>query len=390
MSRLIHWVSAQMAGIVFAVAGPALGDTLLVPEDLSTIQAALDVAVSGDVVSVAPGVYNENVSFQSHGVTLLSRALHAATIDGGGSGHVVVANTFTATVDGFVITGSGGGFRAGVFTSQASQVIRNNIITGNDGRGVVISSGSIARINNNIITNNGSFNEGIECVTGGSAIVVNNYIANNHKGVQGSSAGDMTVINNTIVDNTFVNLSFLDTNAVITNNLLANSQFGIIFVGPFDPDITSLVATFLTISYNDVWGHSEHDYFAELGGIPDFISGVFAPLPGTGEISADPLLTGGGGYRLGLASPAIDAGDNNAVPLFASTDLDGNPRFADDPATLDTGNGTAPIVDMGVHEIQFQQAIPTLSVPGLVVLVASLLSMIFVVLSWARIRTGSA
>ena len=48
------------------------------------IQAAMDVAVSGDIVSVAPGVDNESVSFRSNGVTLRSRTLHAATINDGG------------------------------------------------------------------------------------------------------------------------------------------------------------------------------------------------------------------------------------------------------------------------------------------------------------------
>ena len=36
------------------------------------------------------------------------------------------------------------------------------------------------------------------------------------------------------------------------------------------------------------------------------------------------------------------------------TDLDGNPRFVDDPCTLDTGNpeDTNPPVDMGAYEFQ--------------------------------------
>jgi hypothetical protein len=38
-----------------------LATELLVPETYATIQAALDVAVAGDVVSVAPGLYPENV-----------------------------------------------------------------------------------------------------------------------------------------------------------------------------------------------------------------------------------------------------------------------------------------------------------------------------------------
>ncbi len=53
-------------------------------------------------------------------------------------------------------------------------------------------------------------------------------------------------------------------------------------------------------------------------------------------------------------SPCIDAGDNTAVPLEITTDLDGNPRFVDDPATDDTGNPGAPgpIVDMGAYAFQ--------------------------------------
>jgi hypothetical protein len=57
-------------------------------------------------------------------------------------------------------------------------------------------------------------------------------------------------------------------------------------------------------------------------------------------------------YRLTTASPCIDAGDNTAVPDGIETDLDGNPRFVDDPDTDDTGNGEPPIVDMGSYEFQ--------------------------------------
>ncbi len=86
---------------------------------------------------------------------------------------------------------------------------------------------------------------------------------------------------------------------------------------------------------------------------------------GEGNIDADPLFIDpdGGDFRLSSGSPAIDAGDNEAVPADTGDldedgdfeepipfDLYGNPRFADDPGTDDTGNGTPPIVDMGACE----------------------------------------
>jgi hypothetical protein len=58
--------------------------------------------------------------------------------------------------------------------------------------------------------------------------------------------------------------------------------------------------------------------------------------------------------RLECDSPAIDAGDNPAVPAGIATDIAGDPRFIDDPRTPDTGvpDGVNPIVDMGALEYQ--------------------------------------
>lgn len=72
-----------------------------------------------------------------------------------------------------------------------------------------------------------------------------------------------------------------------------------------------------------------------------------------------------GDLRLQTTSPAIDAGDNNALPPDTLDldgdgntaepmpfDADGNPRLVDIITTPDTGIGSAPIVDMGAYEAQ--------------------------------------
>ena len=84
-------------------------------------------------------------------------------------------------------------------------------------------------------------------------------------------------------------------------------------------------------------------------------SDVQGGWPGTGNINANPLFlnTSNDDLHLLPTSPCIDAGDNTGVPAGVTTDLDGNPRFVDQPEVPDTGNGTAPIVDMGVYEANY-------------------------------------
>jgi hypothetical protein len=88
---------------------------------------------------------------------------------------------------------------------------------------------------------------------------------------------------------------------------------------------------------------------------PEFVTSV---LP-----SSAPTVTGD--YRLQATSPAIDAGDNSVVSV--ASDLAGNVRRSDMPNVADTGNGTAPIVDMGAYEVGapfVPNQAPTLDQPG--------------------------
>jgi parallel beta-helix repeat protein len=308
-----------------------LATELLVPETYATIQAALDVAVAGDVVSVAPGLYPENVRFASNGVTLRSRVRHGAMIQG--SGHVVDFTPYSGTVEGFVITGAVDP-KAGVFTSGAAQVIRDNLITGNGDDGIHLSSGSIATIERNVIIDNAptGFHSGIRINSGASATIVNNYIAGSGVGIWDYTfTGTADIFNNTLVDNpNYGMLISFGALRKVRNNIITGSDFGIYASGSYDPDRTGYVGQFLEMDYNLLWSNSESDYYAYLDTCGerfcDVNEGPFDPLPGTSEVLADPLLDPVSGYELSAGSPAIDAGDNANCP---ATDLDGQSRPSD-------------------------------------------------------------
>ncbi|MFG0242711.1 MAG: right-handed parallel beta-helix repeat-containing protein [Phycisphaerales bacterium JB054] len=109
---------------------------------------------------------------------------------------------------------------------------------------------------------------------------------------------------------------------------------------------------------------------------------------GPGNIGLDPLfrdVAGADGQYgtedddldLGPFSPCIDAGSNSVLPADAM-DLDGdgdtgealpldvhlNPRRVDDPDVADSGQGTAPVVDMGAAEAQDHSCVADFNYDG--------------------------
>ncbi len=83
--------------IVAATASISWADTMRVPGDFTTIQAAIDEAESRDTVLVYPGTYVENITFRGIDIVLASLFLTTGdtsyisqtVIDGGASGSVI-------------------------------------------------------------------------------------------------------------------------------------------------------------------------------------------------------------------------------------------------------------------------------------------------------------
>lgn len=359
----------------------------------TSLQTALGAAVSGSEIWVAAGTYrptataDRTISFAlKNGVgvyggfagteTLLSQRNPAANVtilsgDIGTGGvatdnsyHVVTSDsTVTATgiLDGFTVTAgrADGGADptdrgGGVYINQGSPTfVRCNFLgnyAGNRGGGVRVAAGSPSftdcKFQGNFASSAGA---GLSAGSVGSMQVKSCVFSGNNVGNStgggGIEATDNTTATNCVVaqnsangivfyggGNTFTNCTVTGNGAygivlyavgsmAIANSILWGDSTGEVFLSP---------STAISISYSDVQG------------------GGFA---GAGNIDANPLFLGApADLRLGAGSPAVDAGNNAAVPGGVTTDVAGLPRFFDDPGVADTGVGTPPLVDMGAHE----------------------------------------
>ncbi len=200
-------------------------------------------------------------------------------------------------------------------------------------------------------------------------VIACEFIGNSALGTDSFSGGG-AVHNNFLAHPVFISCSFVDNSAVLGGAMMSRDGIGFgapnptiincTFVGNTAESLgggMSVLAGGPDVTNCVFWDNSPDQIHSEPGASPTVnysnVQGGWSG-PGSNNINADPMLVNpdNGDVRLSPGSPCIDAGDNTAVPKGITTDLDGNPRFVDDPATDDTGNGDAPIVDMGAYEFQ--------------------------------------
>jgi len=405
-------VTVLLAAAVVPVASAVI---INVPADQPTIQAGIVAAVNGDEIVVAPGTYFETINFLGKRITLRSSdGADVTTIDAQGMGTVVTCDNGEGTfsvLEGFTITGGFSALGAGMRNAGSSPTVTNCTFSGNAGvnGGGMFNSGS-ATVTNCTFSENSAIGEsvgggGMYNGLGSTPTVTNcKFSRNTADGVNATGGGmfnggsNPTVTNCSFTANTaayrgggmynFSNSSPTVTNCTFDTNTTGEGGGGMWNSSGSSPTVVNCMftgnradlgggmrnvsaasvrnctfvrneatdacisnsATGGTIANCVIWDNSPSQI---IGPGSVAYSAVEGGWPGTGNIDADPQFVdpAAGNFHLLPGSPCIDAANNLFVPAGITTDLDGNPRFVDDPFTVDTGVGDPPIVDMGAHEL---------------------------------------
>ena len=263
------------------------------------------------------------------GFTVTLGQANAAAPDERGGG--IWLNGGAPTLNGLTLASNfasaGGGMRveAGTASMTNCSFLSNTVAFGGTGGGLQVDSGASASCRSCVFRSNS-----VSAAAVGSGGI--------------SAGGNLTLINTIVAQNSPSGMHLSNDNKTLENCTIAsNAAYGI---GLFGSNANSMTNTI-------VWGNGTDGIFNDGSSSisASYCDTQTAALPGTGNISANPLFTAPpGDLRPGPGSPVVDAGNNAAVPVGVTTDIAGLPRFFNDPSVPDTGAGTPPIVDMGAHE----------------------------------------
>ena len=209
---------------------PVKGSTITVPDDYSTIQAAINAASENDTIFVRNGTYVENVVVNKT-VSLEGESVEGTVIDGGGSGTPVNITANGVNVSEFTIRNSGTYPNVGILLYHASHcnIVENNITYDNVGVYLEHYSNYNTVLGNNI-TNNGKLanNLGVYLTGSFNNNISGNIMTKNDWGIQFWDASNNTLSGNNITANNAYGVDLtLSSNNTVSGNNISNNECGI-------------------------------------------------------------------------------------------------------------------------------------------------------------------
>ncbi|MCY2990807.1 MAG: hypothetical protein NTY19_23450, partial [Planctomycetota bacterium] len=258
---------------------------LEVPMQYSTIQAALDAALPGDIVHVGPGTYSGDLTLRD-GVTLQGAGSNLTFLQGFAYIHTA-ANT---EIHGFCLT------NVEIIASAGPTIICNNSfqISVASRWGVEAGSGAQVFVRNNLFT--------------GSGIIVQSSTS--------LTAENNTFVNSTLYPAVFLNHSAPGTKVILRDNIFAFNRSGVVECSPTDKARQHVFTSFNTF-WNNTYGNFGE---SETTWTPTNLGQGMS----SGDVNADPLFVDRthDNFQTQTTSPVVNSGDPD-------------PRFNDPNGTRD-------------------------------------------------------
>lgn len=219
-AKLLMWVFTIVASVA-VTAWPIAAKEIRVPQDFPTIQAAVDAADADDIITVAPGLYQENIVIAKR-LTLQGAEAYQVTIAAADSSRptLVVRLAQGVIMQGFTITGGYNGVRV---EGQAQAMLTANRIAGNRWDGVEIRGPAQAVIESNEIFSNGD--DGIEVWDYGQATIAKNKIFGNWEGVSVWVSAQADLKENEISSNWIGALVWIGARASFIGNKISGNRW---------------------------------------------------------------------------------------------------------------------------------------------------------------------
>lgn len=367
---LVATFPATLAALLCATAAPAA--TIEVPGDQPTLQAAVNAAVDGDVIVLAPGAYPQSAQVVGKEIDILGATGDPDDILLAGNGTDIplrVIGDAVVFVDALTIATEGatqGVFVDGVLHMDRCVVAAN---AGTNGGGIsMIGPDTTVTLTDCLVAQNvASARGGAVYVTGNATLIAQDCIFEDNDAAQGTihvfsgfADLDRCVLRDNDADEGSAFYSQASGDGTIDDSVLeGNDGEHPLYVGGTLKLVnvtsdrnTSTTAGLARVQGNltltNVIARDPADLPLTIGG--GSTSAEYSNLQngpaGVGVIDADPVYIGSS-LRLDAGSPGIDAGDASSA---SALDLDGDPRVLDDGNIPDTGAGATPYVDMGAYE----------------------------------------
>lgn len=215
--------------------------------DFTSIQAAVDNSLPGDIILISPGIYNENIDVYVTNLTLMSESGNPAdtivqAVSSADDAFYVIADG--VTIRGLNVKGSISSPNAKIHLNGVKYcLIENNQLSDNDsssdaGFGIRLDSSGNNVLNNNTVSGNGTsilLNNSSENVfvnntassssygfwvdSSGNNTLNTNNASNSKVGIYLKTSSGNTLNNNTVLNNTYSGINLRDS----VGNTLSNS-----------------------------------------------------------------------------------------------------------------------------------------------------------------------